>query len=215
MTSNKSVLPILYSFRRCPYAIRARMAIKESKIEVELREVKLADKPKELIAVSSKGTVPVLVLPDGAVIEESLEIMLWALKQNDPEEWLNVESGLDNHLININDSAFKLALDHYKYADRFPEHSMETYREKVANYLNQLELQLNDHRYLVSAKLSLVDVAVFPFIRQCAFVDKHWFDHAPYPKLQLWLDSMLNSKRFNSVMTKYTQWLSCEDIVVF
>lgn len=127
-------LPILYSFRRCPYAIRARLAIKVSSINIELREVQLSNKPKELLECSPKGTVPVLQLPDGAVIDESYDIMLWALKQHDPQKWLpkNLDDLLEmDRLINFNDGEFKQHLDHYKYADRFPQQSMDNYRQQA------------------------------------------------------------------------------------
>ena len=135
-------LPILYSFRRCPYAIRARLAIYVSNTKVELREVKLADKPKELISCSPKGTVPVLQLTDGTIIDESKDIMLWALNKNDPNNWLvsrKVEKQETNRLIDINDNEFKQYLDHYKYADRFPEQTIEYYRQQGEVFLQLLE----------------------------------------------------------------------------
>ena len=200
-------LPILYSFRRCPYAIRARLAIKVSGVQVELREVVLADKPKEMLACSSKGTVPVLQLVDGSVIDESLDIMLWALNQNDPDNWLAHSSSLEtSSLIEFNDTEFKQHLDHYKYADRFPEFTMETYRAKGEVFLQRLEAQLDQHSYLAGEKFSMLDIAIFPFIRQFAYVDKAWFDQNDYKNLQAWLEGLLESKLFNSVMRKYPKW---------
>jgi len=157
-------IPILYSFRRCPYAIRARLAIKISGIKVELREILLKDKPKEMLEISPKGTVPVLLLPDDLVIDESREIMMWALTQNDPENWLE-SIDKSNSLIDQNDNEFKPHLDHYKYADRFPEYSKENYREQTNAFLKQLDQRLNESRYLISDKISLADMAIFPFIR--------------------------------------------------
>ena len=136
------MLPTFYSFRRCPYAIRARLAIKYSGITVELREVVLAAKPDEMLAHSAKGTVPVLILPDGTVIDESLDIMHWALSINDPEKWLPENNQLlqkTRHLIQINDGSFKEHLDHYKYATRFPEHSALHYRNQAGEFLQTLE----------------------------------------------------------------------------
>lgn len=211
----KSNLPILYSFRRCPYAIRARLAIKVSAIEVELREVLLADKPNEMLALSPKGTVPVLVLQDGSVIDESRDIMLWALCQNDPENWLQGNTGEINNLIDWNDNEFKQQLDHYKYADRFPEFSCETYRQRGEGFLQELEKRLHRHLYLTANTVSMADMAIFPFIRQFAFVDKEWFDQSKYTKLKLWLEQMLASEIFSGVMIKYQRWQSNTEGDVF
>jgi len=160
-------LPVLYSFRRCPYAIRARLAINVGNIKVELREVKLADKPKELIACSPKGTVPVLQLTDGTIIDESKDIMVWALKNHDPNNWLvrgTVEKQEVNRLIDFNDNDFKQYLDHYKYADRFPEQTIAYYRQQGAVFLQLLEGKLNERKYLVSDTISLSDMAIFLFL---------------------------------------------------
>lgn len=211
-------LPILYSFRRCPYAIRARLAIKVSKIQVELREVVLADKPEAMLALSPKGTVPVLVLADGAVIDESRDIMLWALNQNDPHNWLskyNDKLSETNALIRFNDYEFKRHLDHYKYADRFPECPMEYYRQQGEVFLRQLDTRLNQKPFLLGDTLSMVDMAIFPFIRQFAFVDKPWFKQTPYQQLHNWLDTILSSDLFNQVMIKQPQWKEGGDITYF
>ena len=211
-------LPILYSFRRCPYAIRARLAIKVSHIQVELREVILADKPQEMLHHSPKGTVPVLVLADGSVIDESRDIMLWALQQNDPEQWLSASFQINeeiNYLIKFNDGEFKQQLDHYKYADHYPEFSLEDYRQRAEVFLLQLEERLNQHRFLTSDKVSLADMALFPFIRQFAYVDKDWFDNSSYIKLQQWLDALLVSELFNDVMKKQVQWHAGSEVQLF
>jgi len=208
--------PILYSFRRCPYAIRARLAIKVSKIQVELREVLLADKPKELLACSPKGTVPVLVLPDGEVIEESLDIMYWALSQLDPFNWLQHSEKTMNEvsrLIDCNDNDFKHHLDRYKYADRFPEQSMETYRLQAEGFLQELEEKLSQNQFLISNEVSLADMAILPFVRQFAHVDRTWFYDSQYQKLQAWLDYLLEAELFSSVMKKYPRWRCCPNIL--
>ncbi|HEB29178.1 hypothetical protein LCGC14_3050900 [marine sediment metagenome] len=201
------MLPILYSFRRCPYAIRARMALKYAGVQVELREILLREKPPQMLAVSTKGTVPVLVLPDGSVFDESYDVMRWALGINDPDYWWDpiLASAVDA-LIEQNDFSFKVHLDHYKYADRHPQHTMEHYRTQAEGFLKILEVRLKTSRFLLGEKMSIADVGVFPFIRQFAFVDKNWFDQAPYPNLQNWLAFFLNSELFLSVMTKYPAW---------
>lgn len=209
-------LPVLYSFRRCPYAIRARLAIKVCGVQIELREVVLADKPKKMLTCSSKGTVPVLQLDDGTVIDESLDIMLWALKQNDPDKWLEYSPSQEmSSLIEFNDTEFKEHLDHYKYADRFPEFTMETYRARGESFLQRLEEQLNQNSYLAGDHLSMVDMAIFPFIRQFAYVDKTWFDQSSYKKLQAWLEALLESQLFHDVMRKYPKWKMNSQHVIF
>jgi len=200
MPTSDEPRPILYTFRRCPYAIRARMAIAYAGIEVEHREITLKNKPKAMLHASPKGTVPVLVLADDTVIDESLDIMRWALEQNDPHGWLNYNQ--PSSLIQENDGSFKQALDHYKYAVRFPEKPIEYYRAQGESFLQKLENMLNQHKYLSDAQPSLEDYAIFPFIRQFAFVDKPWFDVAPYPKLQAWLDVNVSSDLFAGVMQK-------------
>ncbi|MFV1993694.1 MAG: glutathione S-transferase [Acidiferrobacterales bacterium] len=202
-------LPILYSFRRCPYAIRARMAIVASNVRVEIREVLLAKKPSAMLACSIKGTVPVLILPDGSVIDESMDIMLWALNQHDPHHWLSndaVKRAEINGLIEFNDTDFKIKLDHYKYADRFPAQSMETHRQQVESFLQVLNERLENNRYLTGDDITLADIALFPFIRQCAHVDKTWFYQTHYTNLQAWLDMFLENKLFSDVMTKLPAW---------
>lgn len=205
------MLPILYSFRRCPYAIRARLALKYSAITVELREVVLADKPAEMLIASPKATVPVLISPDGSVLDESLDIIHWVLSINDPEGWLPENSNLlqkTNDLITINDEIFKGHLDHYKYASRFPEFSSEYYRTQGEKFLQDLENLLEKSIYLISNRITIADIAIFPFIRQFAFVDKDWFDHSRHTKLKKWLDSMLEMELFKEVMKKYPQWVT-------
>lgn len=212
------MLPVLYSFRRCPYAIRARIAVFRSAIPVELREVVLRDMPSSLLEVSPKGTVPVMVLPDGRIIDESWDIVTWALGRNDPANWLGPG---DRHLerasplIKVNDYDFKEKLDRYKYADRFPGYPQTYYRAQAEENLRALEERLSASNYLLGDALTVADIGIFPFIRQFAFVDKAWFDQAPYPRLQSWLDGLLQSALFNTVMGKYPAWKAGDPQVVF
>tara|TARA_R110001592_G_scaffold167131_2_gene402499 strand:+ start:1671 stop:2309 length:639 start_codon:yes stop_codon:yes gene_type:complete len=203
-------LPILYSFRRCPYAMRARMAIAYSQQHLELREVILKQKPESLFSYSPKGTVPVLVLPNGSVIDESIDIMLWALAINDPDDWQNKISEQQG-LIEQNDGSFKANLDKYKYADRYPEQSELFYRESCYDFLDELEERLSRQRYLFSDQYSLADIAVFPFIRQYAHVDLTWFENHTWHEVSRWLNEFKSSELFTSIMLKYPAW-SEEDL---
>ncbi|PPC99139.1 MAG: glutathione S-transferase [Methylotenera sp.] len=196
-------LPILYSYRRCPYAMRARMALKYAGIAIEIREISLRDKPAHLFAVSPKATVPVLVLLDGAVLEQSLDIMHWALQQRDIDGWLLADSEQTQQLITENDTSFKQALDRYKYAIRFPEQSMEDYRSQGEAFLAKLEQRLTQTNFLMGEQVSLADIAIFPFIRQFSAVDADWFASTPYVRLKAWLSLLVESELFNSIMGKY------------
>ncbi|MCK5394820.1 MAG: glutathione S-transferase [Gammaproteobacteria bacterium] len=201
--------PILYSFRRCPYCMRAHMALKQSGIKVELREVKLSDMPDEALAASPEATVPVLILPDGTVFTESWDIVKWSLLQNDPEQWLGNEDeySLDAEiLIETNDFSFKDDLDHYKYADRFPERNKEDYRKACEEFIEELEDMLTENHYLLADQLSLADIGVFPFVRQFSLVDKDWFDASPYTKVQHWLGKLIRSELFQHVFQKHKLW---------
>ena len=190
---------VLYSFRRCPYAMRARMALRYSGVPLSIVEVSLKAKPADMLALSPKGTVPVLACADGRVIEQSLEIMHWALAQNDPDSWLGADSAA---LIEENDQVFKVNLDRYKYAIRYPEQPMAHYRAQGEQFLQRLEDLLEQTPYLAGATLSLADVALAPFVRQFAHVDREWFEQAPYPRLNAWLHRFLASALLNSVMAK-------------
>ena len=194
--------PLLYSFRRCPYAIRARLAIAISGVAVEIHEVDLKAKPAEMLALSPKGTVPVLVLPDGGVIDESLDIMLWALRQRDPLGMLEGHCDDAKELIQRNDIEFKSALDRYKYPERYPEFSMQHYRAQGENFLSELNQRLDMKRYLFGDRVSVADLALLPFIRQFAQVDRAWFDGSLYTNLRSWLDEWIASDVFDSVMRK-------------
>ena len=205
------MLPILYSFRRCPYAIRARMAIAYASINLEVREVSLANKPPEMTHISPKGTVPVLQL-DNRIIDESIEVMAWALEQSDPDNWLALDlEQQQKSLIEENDNSFKAWLDKYKYWDRFPEQSQQAYRGQAENFISKLDKNLNEQRYLLGNKICVADMAIFPFIRQFAFVDKDWFDQTNYLGLQRWLGEILDSPLFTQVMKKHSVWQSPMD----
>ncbi|MBZ4201084.1 MAG: glutathione S-transferase [Methylotenera sp.] len=197
-----AALPLLYSYRRCPYAMRARMALAYAGVAYQLHEVSLKEKQPGLLAVSPKGTVPVLLLPDGRVLEQSLDIMHWALQQHDAELWLGGDAKRTQSLIAENDGEFKRALDNYKYASHFPEQAPESYRAQGTVFLQTLEQQLSHQPFLSGSHLSLSDVAIFPFIRQFAAVDDAWFAAAPYPKLHAWLQQRLASSLFLQVMAK-------------
>ncbi len=202
-----SPLPILYSFRRCPYAMRARLAIANAVLSIELREVVLRNKPQQLLDVSPKGTVPVLLLPDSEIIEESLDIMYWALSQNDGNSWLKNGSTEDiQQLIHWNDTEFKYYLDRYKYADRYPENAEQFYREKAEVFIAELENRLSQHSFLCNENCSLADIAIFPFIRQFSNVNHAWFLTSKYQKLNQWLVRHLESDLFSSIMVKYPAW---------
>jgi len=212
------MLPILYSFRRCPYAIRARMALRYSGIQVALREVILADKPNEMLLSSPKGTVPVLILDDGTVIDESRDIMSWAICQNDPDCWAggNGENWQQAQpLIEINDNAFKQSLDRYKYADRFPEYPASHYRQQAEDFIQQLESRLSGQPFLLGQNISVADIAIFPFIRQFAFVDKNWFDQSEYTAVQMWLKGLLELALFTDIMVKEAQWKPGDELQLF
>ncbi|TDT73167.1 glutathione S-transferase [Litoreibacter halocynthiae] len=196
-------IPILYSFRRCPYAMRARLAIHAAGLTMQHREIVLRDKAPEFLEASPKGTVPVVIASD-VVIEESLDIMQWALDQNDPENWLhNREDSLA--LIAQNDGPFKTALDRYKYANRH-DNDPETWRAAGASTLESYDSILAQKPYLLGAQPTLADIAIFPFIRQFANTDRAWFDAKPWPHLHRWLDAHLTSDRFAAIMVKYPKW---------
>jgi len=192
---------LLYSFRRCPYAMRARLALRYSGVPVQIVEVSLKAKPAEMLALSPKGTVPVLCV-GGRVIEESLEIMQWALAQHDPDDWLLKGDPRVLDLITENDQVFKHHLNRYKYAERYPEQPMEHYRAEGEVFLQTLEGLLAENDYLLAEQLSLADVALAPFVRQFAHVDREWFAGTPYRQLQAWLQRFLESPLFIAVMAK-------------
>ena len=183
------------------------MALVYSGVEVQLREVVLRNKPRELIAASAKATVPVLVLPTGQILEESLAIIKWALAKNDPNDWSSPSiARSSDEWIAANDGDFKHWLDRYKYADRHPEQSAEWYRDQADSHLNQLNEVLADSQWLHGASMGISDIALFPFIRQFAMVDIGWFENSRYSALQRWLHELKDHSLFTAVMQKYSQW---------
>lgn len=202
------MLPILYSYRRCPYAMRARLAIFVANIAVEIREISLRDKPAHLLEVSPKGTVPVLVLQPDVVIEQSLDIMYWALQQYDSQDWLDADFGKMQALITENDTHFKEALNRYKYPERYPQLTQTHYRQQGEIFLQRLELLLNQQTYLLKNTASLADMAIFPFVRQFAAVDLVWFESSSYSKLRTWLNDLINSELFERVMKKQPTYIA-------
>ncbi len=196
-------LPVLYSFRRCPYAMRARMAIAVSGVEIEHREILLRDKPSEMLIASPKATVPVIVLPGGGVIDESVDVMRWALALNDPEGWLG---GVDSALIAANDGPFKAALDQYKYPARYDLDDTTKPRDAAMTHLMSLNDRLSEQAYLTGDRRAFADIALFPFLRQLANTDCAWFDALPLPSLQKWLGGLISSELFETVMVKHLPW---------
>ena len=185
--------------------MRARMAMRYSKISYEHREILLKNRPKDLYRISKKGTVPVLKLVDGTVIDESVDIMKWCIKQNDLDGWLEDNYALQIRFIKNNDTEFKYWLDRYKYHIRYVENSFEKYQKEVEAFLIKYNLILQENYFLMGEKLNLVDVALMPFIRQAAHVDIGWFDQN-FPALSDWLEKLKVSSLFLSIMKKYDIW---------
>lgn len=188
------------------------MAVAVSGVEVELREVVLRDKPPEMLAASPKGTVPVLQLQDGTVIDESLDIMRWALGKNDPERWLE---HVDDDLIAANDGPFKHALDRYKYPHRYGLPDGLAHREAGLVHLSALDGLLSDKPFLGGNSSAFTDIATFPFVRQFAATDQSWFDAQPLPALQIWLKTLLASALFDRIMVRYSQWTAANPMTRF
>jgi glutathione S-transferase len=189
--------------------MRAHMGLKNAGLKIELREVDLKDMPEALLKISSKATVPLLLLPDESIIDESWDILKWALAKKDPDNWLgeNEQFLLDTEmLIETNDFSFKNDLDNYKYADRFPEYSEEHYRTACEEFIEELEEMLSENNYLLADQLTVADIAVFPFVRQFSLVDKSWFDQSPYQNVQQWLEQLINTELFQHVFQKYGLW---------
>ena len=206
----------LYSFRRCPYAMRARLGILFAELQVELREITLKNKPSQMLAISPKGTVPVLQLLDGTVIEESTEIMIWALEQQDPQGLLDAEVLQQaNALTDKNDNEFKYWLDRYKYADRHTDMTQTEYRQKSEIFLQVLEELLTKNPYLLGKTVTIADIGIMPFVRQFAHVDRDIFYSLPYPNLQRWLQDWLQHPFFLQTMTKFQPWQDGAEAVIF
>lgn len=218
-------IPVLYSFRRCPYAMRARLAILASRVTCEVREVALRSKPAELLAASPKATVPVLVLPGGKVIEQSLEIMRWALAGHDPQHWLlpqTENSEAVRALISENDGYFKHHLDRYKYPNRYRLEQADTeraffltHRARASEWLFILENRLSRFPYLFGTSCSFADVAIAPFVRQFACTDADWFRLQPWPHLSAWLRCWSSDDSFAQIMEKYPVWQSGQTRVIW
>lgn len=198
--------PILYSFRRCPYAMRARLALAVSGTSCQLREVALKNKPAAMLEVSPKGTVPVLVTAEGEVIDESLDIMRWALARQDPEGWLDADAAVTDMLIADNDGPFKANLDRYKYPSRFDLADPVPARAAGVEFLERLNARLEGRAYLFGDRRTLADMAIFPFVRQFAAVNPDWFKTLPLKPLQGWLSGHLASTLFQDVMQKHPVW---------
>lgn len=212
-----SVYPILYSFRRCPYAMRARLALIASGRVCELREVVLRDKPQEMLDVSPKATVPILI-DEGRVIDESIDIMLWALAQHDPEKWLLPEQGSLGEMLELIaefDDGFKYHLDRYKYPNRYEGADAETHRDRGALYLDRLNAKLSETTYLFGNSAALADRAIAPFVRQFAHVDRTWFNEQSWSHLQAWLAAFVDSEIYTRAMQKYPRWESGNLRVIF
>lgn len=206
-----NALPILYSFRRCPYAMRARLALAISGQACELREVMLKAKPAELLSASAKASVPVLVLPSGEVIEQSLDIMHWALQRNDPAQWLSAhpaQAAQMQVLIDDCEQTFKHHLDRYKYPNRYEGDDALLHRAAAATWLQSLAQQMSPEGWLFDRTASLADMAIAPFVRQFAQTDPLWFEQQAWPALQAWLNRIVSSALFESVMHTYPAWES-------
>lgn len=207
------MIPVLYTFRRCPYAMRARLAISVSGVTVELREVLLRDKAPEFLETSPSASVPCLKVGD-VVLDESFDIMRWALSQNDPVGWLDMpEEGLS--LIEQADGPFKQALDRTKYATRYPESDPEQARGRAHGFLYGLNDQIGDKGFLYKQTPSLADMAILPFVRQFAFIDKTRFDGEDWPHLSGWLETFLATDLFRSIMPKFPVWKAGDDVTLF
>ena len=212
----KNNLPILYSFRRCPYAMRARMAIHISSQKCEIREVLLRDKPTSMLEYSSKGTVPVLVLQSGEVIDESLDVIDWALNLNDPDNWQrSKDNEKTKELIKINDGEFKHHLDRYKYSKRYDNEDPEFHRKKCLSFIKKVNSELQNSKYIFDDEISYIDISLLPFIRQFRIADNEWFDELPYENVKSWLSNFLNSELLKSIMSKYDLWKEGDEVTIF
>ncbi|MEG3755677.1 glutathione S-transferase [Psychromonas arctica] len=214
-----SKLPVLYSLQHCPYAMRARIAIFRSKQAVLIRAIKLNNKPPEMLALSTKGTVPMLVLSNGTVIEESLDIMLQVLKESDPDHLLTAQGQLPLieiiSIIEEFEQHFFVAVEAYKCAKRYQETNIVECRQACEVYLQKLEDRLSKHAFLTSEREGLLDIALMPFVRQFSKVERQWYQQSPYPKLRAWLNSYLQSPMFTKVMAKHELWVDGHRDILF
>jgi len=232
------MLPILYSLQHCPYAMRARLGLVMAQQQVMLRAVVTKNKPEEMLAASPKGTIPVLILPDSKVIDESLDIMIWALQQNDPEDLLHKDNTSDLpamiDLIKRNDQEFKPQLEIYKKAKRFHQKTETEERQKCEIFIAELEQRLTikglltenlskevllktetERGHFIGLKPGLIDYALLPFVRQFSRVNRPWFVQAQYPNLRAWLNEHLQSRDYSKVMAKYPLWLDEHEECLF
>lgn len=207
--------PILYSFRRCPYCIRANMAIAQANVICEMRQVDLKNKPQSMLDVSPKGTVPVLFLPDGRVIDESYDIMRWALGENDPDGWLNHPQDEVDRFVKICDTELTRAVQQYKYPERFEDGDAKKGRAMAMEFLKNLELRIAAKGFIIGDTVSLADIAIFPFVRQFALVDWDWFDDCGLKRLKIWLNYFTDSPLFETVMEKYSFWQPGDPVDIF
>ena len=213
-----SKLPILYTFRRCPYAMRARLAIAASGKKVELREVVFREKPEHMLEQSPKGTVPVVIDTDGKVYEESRDVMDWVLAGNDNEGWLKPDVGTVEEmqiLVDEADGPFKDALDRFKYPDHYENNDPMVAREKASTFLRRLDARLAKYEFLFGSHMTYADAAILPFVRQFANVDREWFDSEDWPHVKRWLEAFLGSERLDFIMDKYPQWHEGDAVTVF
>ena len=208
-------LPILYSFRRCPYAMRVRMVLLHSKIQCEIREIKLSNKPKEMLAISPKGTVPVLILENGDILDESLDVMLWAIEQGNLRNLFNSGKKEILDLIKINDGEFKDAIDRYKYSSLYPEKPMIEYRKMGELFLEKIESYLEKNKFIFGKNISLADLAIFPFIRQFCRVDIDWFNSSLFKKIKEWTLFFEGSENFIDIMRKIKPWTTGDKPTLF
>ena len=212
-------LPILYSLRQCPYAMRARLGLLLAEQSVMLRDIAMTNIPEEMIEASPKGEVPVLVLDDGTVIDESIDIMRWALNKNDPQDLLykNHPSLIEEIeiFINFNDNEFVDALKKYKASSRYHDDAEVKHRQQCEVFIKDIESRLSKHEYIFGDVPSLADYAILPFIRQFSRVDRKWYLQSPYPKLRNWLEGQYNNPLFSKAMKKYPQWLDEKENILF
>jgi len=212
-----SEYPILYSFRRCPYAMRARLALLASRQRVELREIVLRDKAPEFLETSPSATVPCLKTA-GRVIDESLDIMMWALQRSDPDRWLEPETGSSAEmlaLVGACDGPFKTHLDRYKYDTRYADADKTTERAGAAEFLTQLDGRLRQTLWLFGSRPCLADYAILPFVRQFANADRTWFDGEPWDALKTWLERFEAGPEFVAIMPKFAKWQSGDSVTLF
>ncbi len=200
--------PILYSFRRCPYAMRARLAISSARRTVVLREVVLRDKPEAMIAVSPKATVPVLILPDGQVIDESYDVMNWALGDDGA-------SAEERALVMQCDAEFKPYLDQYKYPNKQETYDRDQTLTNAGKYLSLLDERLEKNDFLFGDDRGFADIGIAPFVRQFAHVDRDWFLESEWKNVIRWYREFIEWDGFKSIMTKHPQWVDGDQVTLF